>query len=35
MKAMVLARTGPIETRPLALREVPTPEPAKARFAFE
>ncbi len=27
MKAMVLARTGPIETRPLELREVPTPEP--------
>jgi propanol-preferring alcohol dehydrogenase len=27
MKAMVLARTGPIETRPLELREVRTPEP--------
>ena len=27
MKAMVLARTGPIETNPLELREVPTPEP--------
>ncbi len=27
MKAMVLTRTGPIETRPLELREVLTPEP--------
>lgn len=27
MKAMVLARTGPIENQPLELREVPTPEP--------
>jgi len=27
MKAMVLARAGPIEGRPLELREVPTPEP--------
>ena len=27
MKAMVLARTGPIENQPLELREVPTPTP--------
>jgi propanol-preferring alcohol dehydrogenase len=27
MKAMVLARTGPIENQPLELREVPTPKP--------
>ncbi|MCU0915187.1 MAG: alcohol dehydrogenase catalytic domain-containing protein, partial [Planctomycetes bacterium] len=27
MKAMVLTRIGPIETRPLELREVPTPQP--------
>ena len=32
MKAMVLARTGPIETRPLALREVPTPEPREGQI---
>jgi len=27
MKAMVLTRTGPMENRPLGLREVPTPQP--------
>lgn len=27
MKAMVLERTGPIEERPLVLRDVPTPQP--------
>ncbi len=32
MKAMVLTRTGPIETRPLELREMPTPEPQRGRI---
>lgn len=32
MKAMVLERTGPVEGRPLQLREVPTPSPQEAEI---
>lgn len=32
MKAVVLARTGPIEDRPLELREVPTPQPGQGEI---
>ena len=32
MKAMVLSRTGPVETTPLELREVPAPEPREGQI---
>jgi propanol-preferring alcohol dehydrogenase len=32
MKAMVLPRTGPVETTPLELRDVPAPEPQKGQI---
>jgi len=35
MKAMVLARTGPIEDRPLQLRELPVPEPGTGEIRIQ
>ncbi len=35
MKAMVLARTGPIETTPLELREVPVPQPHRGEVRIK
>lgn len=35
MKAMVLARTGPIETTPLELREVPGPQPHRGEVRIK
>ena len=32
MRAMVLSRTGPVETTPLELREVPAPEPREGQI---
>ncbi len=35
MKAMVLSQTGPIESNPLELQEVPTPEPRKREIRIQ